>query len=119
MLASLQQTPWMARLDSLHYGPERRADAQIDEVQRPGGEFNGFLGREVFPEPLFVKRLELLDPLWRRLGEEEVMALIRHGHGDGLTAKAAGRLRGSAAEPAVACAHRPVRRAVLPATIKS
>ncbi len=90
MLAPLRPPFCFARPDGLDHVPGRWVEAQVDEVQGPCGEFERFLGREVFPEPFLVERLELLDPLRRRLREENIRGRMRHGHGDGLTAKAVG-----------------------------
>ncbi len=114
MLAPLRPPFSFARPDGLDHGPGRWVEAQVDKVQRPDGEFERFLGREVFPEPFRIERLELLDPLRRRLREEKIMGLI--GHGDGLTAKAAGYLDPAhLSNPSRRCMRPPARAPCRPA----
>lgn len=80
----------LARQNNLNCRLWRRVQAEVDEVQGPGGEFQSPLRIEVLAEPLLVDCLELLNSFRRRLREEDVAGRIGWRHGGGLRAKAAG-----------------------------
>ena len=89
-----------------------RVNAEVRELERPGGQLQSLLRAKFDAEALPVQCPERLDALGRGLGKEDVAERAGCGHIWTITAKAASSplKTGTASEPPVAPAQRPVRR---------